>query len=354
MIFSWFLYVLNTQEGDESTVEKYSRRRLVSIFTFIQQERWNFLNDFWTLNVIIFEGQWKQNFKNTNLKYKSKIKYKIWDSDRWPLGFLSQHCIVAEGQSIHQAWEAVMELGPAGMPCVNTHDTERWLGCTKRSQMWTQDKHCKLSYCRVYQWNVATGRTHLECNPKTRGLYGSRILGIPEWRRESRGNCFVTDELIGYCCIKYYWHWVVLNGESRTIIEASYCTVMLFVCAVYCICIATPVLIRPGRKTLMLSKWIPFEKGFDLTSLHWFCGPQSSTRQIKPNTVFIQSIGSIKLCLSALTCTLFLFGSSLDSRLNVSWNTWFLLFLIWTKQAGREPTLYVFRWFSASRMFFFF
>lgn len=99
-----------------------------------------------------------------SMKPKSWCIFKnLWDSDRWPLGFLSRHCIVAEGQSIHQAWEAVMELCLAGTPCVkhfNTHDTERRLGCPKRSQMWTQDKHCEfLSYCWVCQWNVTTGRT---------------------------------------------------------------------------------------------------------------------------------------------------------------------------------------------------
>lgn len=79
MIFSWFLSVLNTQEEDEATVEVNSLSKLpldgeilapspcfnlskADLHIYSARKMGEQLpNDFWTLSVIIFEGQCNQN-----------------------------------------------------------------------------------------------------------------------------------------------------------------------------------------------------------------------------------------------------------------------------------------------------
>ena len=85
--------------------------------------------------------------------------------------------------------------------------------------------------------------------------------------------------------------------------ETSYCTVMLSVCAVYCICIASSVLLRPVRNTHWCFEMTFFGESLDLMyALHWFFEPQSSpaTRQTKPSTAFFnflpKHMASISVC----------------------------------------------------------
>lgn len=74
---------------------------------------WLFLQDTEDLGRLIRQYLWG-NLTRGAIKQILAHTLKLMDLDHWPRTFLSEHCIVTEGQSIHQASEAVTESWAAG------------------------------------------------------------------------------------------------------------------------------------------------------------------------------------------------------------------------------------------------
>lgn len=144
-------------------------------------------------------------------------------SNHWPLGLLSEHCIAAEAQSIYRPWETVMELYTDGTLCITfvfvLFFTRHWAMAAihRGSQMQTK---CRIQTLQVV---ISLLRSSMECahwegtvgcNPKTRGLYYSLILGLPVWLPEPQGTASILDR-ITYHVLLYTILFSVTNSGSR-------------------------------------------------------------------------------------------------------------------------------------------
>lgn len=143
-------------------------------------------------------------------------------SNHWPLGLLSEHCIAAEAQSIYRPWETVMELCTDGTLCITFFFfffTRHWAMAAihRGSQMQTK---CRIQTLQVV---ISLLRSSMECphwestvgcNPKTRGLYYSQILGLPVWLPEPQGTVSILDR-ITYHVLLYTILFSVTNSGSR-------------------------------------------------------------------------------------------------------------------------------------------
>lgn len=169
------------------------------------------------------------------------------------------------------------------------------------------------------------------CNPKTRGLYYSQILGLPVWLHEPQGTVSILNGII-YHVLLCNVLFSLTNSGSQSGVKLLDCRWDHFLlCYVF---VLSTVSALPSRVNLTRFLNYFFQKEFKWAPPHWFCGERSSlqTKKSKTSIRLIQST-NINFCFSNvhLHNIFFCCCNSLESWLNVCSKTCPLLFLIITK-----------------------